>query len=193
MLRTKLALLALVPSMILGYSACTGEVDTEEDEAVLEDEAAIASLPEGLVGTWRASTFAVGQIAALTLKSDGTYHRGRVVACLVAPCPSPEDDGQYTVGYRGTTTYMTLTPAVRDPEPERFEFVMRGDAMRISRLGTSQTWTTLWKSESAAWCAVDHDCALQDLPVGPCATDWYCTPRNICEYSCRPTEPAEIE
>jgi hypothetical protein len=36
-----------------------------------------------------------------------------------------------------------------------------------------------------AWCAVSSDCAVQNLPVGPCADAWACS-ENACAYECGP-------
>lgn len=192
MLRTKLALLALVPALALGYSACVGEADTEDPEAVMEEEATIVAPDPALIGTFRAVKLAVGQLALLVLKSDGTYHRGTLVACVTGPCNPASDDGKYTLWYRGGESFMTLYPDSRTASEERYQYYLRGSALRITRIG-DPAWMTLGKTDGAAWCDVTNDCALQNLPVGPCATDWYCA-TNVCTYSCRPPdEPLETE
>lgn len=183
MFRKYLALLALVPAITLGYSACTGEGDTEDDEALLQDEAAIVPLNPALIGTFRNVKLQVGQLALLTLKSDGTYHRGTVVACITAPCPPVAEDGTYTLWYRWDDAFMSLYPD-GSREVLKYQYLLRESTLRLHPMGTRE-WITLAKTEGAAWCAVDRDCALQNLPEGPCAADWYCA-TNTCHYSCLP-------
>jgi hypothetical protein len=193
MLRNNLALLALVPAIALGYSACVGEADTEDPEAVMEEEATIVAPNPALIGTFRTVKFEVGQLALLVLKSDGTYHRGTLVACFTGPCNPAADDGKYTLWYRGGEAFMSLYPNSRvDSTVDRYQYYLRGSALRITRVG-EQSWMTLGKTDGAAWCDATNDCALQNLPVGPCATDWYCA-ANVCTYSCLPPdEPFETE
>lgn len=177
------ALLALIPAMALGYSACVVEPSTIDEEVVVEEESEIVAPNPALIGTFRNQEFRPGALAMLVLKSDGTYHRGTVVACVTAPCIPPQDDGQYMLWVRGGQTYLSLVPD-DGGTAERYQYTLRGDAMRIARLG-ERGWMSLQKTENAAWCGEPMDCTLQNLPVGPCANEWHCM-SNICSYSCQP-------
>lgn len=189
MLRTTLASLALVPALVLGHLACVGAGAVDE-EAVQQEESAIAVTNPALIGTFRGIKLQVGELALLTLKSDGTYHRGTVVACFTTPCYPASEDGAYAVSSRNGETFLALYPEDRSVV-ERYEYGLRGDTLRLRRLmDTSGKWITMVKTEGASWCDVDNDCHVQNLPEGPCATDWYCA-ANVCTYSCLPPFPAE--
>lgn len=188
MLRTHSTLLALLPMIALGYSACVAAPDTEDPEAVFEEEAAIATPNPALIGTFRPERLEVGKLALLVLKADGTYHRGTLVKCVMAPCNPAADDGQYTLTYRGRETFLWLTPE-GEGGMDRYQYVLKGGYLRLMRLGDAE-WMTLAKTDGAAWCEETLDCRLQNLPTGPCATDWYCS-ANVCQYSCWP--PGEVE
>ena len=72
--------------------------------------------------------------------------------------------------------------------PDRYQYMITGDRLRMSR--GDNNWTILWKTESEAWCNAPSDCPLQNLSVGICASQWYCT-ANVCSYPCG--EPASPE
>lgn len=188
MLRSRLAFLALVPAMALGYAACTGEVDVEDPEAVLEEEAAIAVPSPDLIGTFRHVRPEPDRLAVLTLKSDGTYHRGLLIGCYGEKCRIDEDDGEYKVWYRGGESFMSLFPNDAR-EVDEYRYILRDGSLRLRPLG-ERIWHTLEMDDGAAWCATSNDCALQNLPVGPCASDWYCS-ANVCTYSCQEPWPEE--
>lgn len=189
MFRTTLTLLALVPALVLGHLACVG-AGVQDEGVVQEEESAIAVLNPDLIGTFRGVKLGVGDLALLTLKSDGTYHRGSVVACVTAPCYPTAEDGAFMVGSRDGHTYLALYPEDRSAI-DRYQYAFREGTLRLKRMAdTSGQWFSMIKSEGAAWCDEDNDCHVQNLPEGPCATDWYCA-ANVCAYSCLPHGPAE--
>lgn len=186
--RTPYALFALAPVLALGYLACVGSPGTESDEILAEDDAAMIAPDPALVGTYRNPTLRIGALSLLVLKLDGTYHRGRVIACAATPCPPVQDDGHYTLSARGGETYLSLSPD--DTEVvDRYRYGLARGTLRLIKLGEPSAMS-LQKTENESWCAEPEDCSLQRLPVGPCAGEWQCA-SDTCSYSCRPTLPAE--
>lgn len=182
MARNTFAFLALIPALTLGFMACTGEQATVDEEAVVEQESEIVAPERDLFGTYRNQYFRLGSLALLVLKSDGTYHRGTVVGCSTsAPCTPAADDGAYMLWARSGETYVSLYPD-DGGRVDRFQYVLKGEMMRITRLGEGN-WMTLAKTINASWCGEPVDCTVQNLPVGPCAGEWYCA-HDVCGYSC---------
>lgn len=188
MTRTTPALLALLPAFAFGYLACTGEPATEDQETIVEEESAIVAPDQTLIGTFRNQEIRLGSLVLLVLKSDGTYHSGTPVACIAAPCPPVAEDGQYTIWRRDGGTYMSLYPEDQRA-PTRYQYAHVGDSLRMKRLGDGQ-WISLQRTQNASWCEEPKDCSLQNLPVGPCASQWRCE-SDLCRYSCRPILPTE--
>src|SRR5688572_7986645 len=114
MKRTHLALIALIPALAFGYSACAGEPETESDEAVAEEEAAVVDHDPALLGTYRSRDLQFGATSLLAFMADGTYHRARMVACVTSPCPPIAEDGRFVLGSLGPATYLTLFPESTD-------------------------------------------------------------------------------
>lgn len=187
MLRTKLALFALIPAFTFGAFACVGDPTTVDEEFVVEDEAAIVAPQRDLFGTFRSTVTRPGTMPLLALMSDGTYHRGMMVACFTAPCNPVQEDGYYSLWIRDRGTYMTLYS--HDGAVDKYAYGLAGNTLRIRRLGES-TWTSMTRTVDASWCGEPADCELQNLPVGPCAGAWYCG-LNVCSYSCWPPDPIE--
>lgn len=181
MFRTQIVFLALLPALALGWAACAGEVDTEED-TVVEEGSAMVAPNQGLFGTFRSQPTMFGGISLLALKSDGTYHRIRLIAQETTQY-GPEDDGIYHVTSRGNVNQMTLYSNDSDAI-DRYQYVLSKGTLRLMRSG-ARFWMTLERTPDAAWCGVPRDCSLQNLPIGPCAGAWYCG-ANTCDYLCRP-------
>jgi hypothetical protein len=180
MLRTQLAFLALLPALALGWAACTGVAETDED-AIAEEGTAMVAPRTGLFGTFRGTPTALGGVALLVLKSDGTYHRARLIAYTTTQF-GPEDDGIYHVTSREGTSLLTLY-SNRTDVVDRYRYALSGDTLRLMAAG-QRYWMTLERTPDAAWCGVPPDCGLQNLPIGPCAGTWYCG-ATTCDYLCR--------
>ncbi|MBK8254168.1 MAG: hypothetical protein IPK82_16065 [Polyangiaceae bacterium] len=188
MLRTTLALLALIPTLVMGTSTCASPVESEDFDDVAEEAAEIAAVPKAMIGTFRTGRPEVGQPTVVTFMTDGTYHRAGVVACFAAPCPPVEENGNYTVWYRDRGSYVSFYPDT-DRSLENYQFYITGNVLRMNKVGTPN-WVSLLRTESGAWCGETPDCWLQNLPTGPCASNWYCA-QNMCKYSCLPPDPEE--
>ena len=183
MFRAQYALLALVPALALGYSACASSGGVDE-EAVTEQESAMVAPAYQPLGTFQNELRQTGKVSLLVLKSDGTYHLAMPVACVTAPCNPVTEDGRYSFSYRGQYAYVTLSGY--DRTVERYQYMLRGDELRIMKSGATD-WTLLRKTTNEAWCAIPNDCALQGLPLGICASEWHCN-ANVCSYPCRVTD-----
>ena len=185
------ALVALVPAFALGYLACVGEpVSESEESSIVEDEAAMVAPLPSILGTYRNQDYHIGALTLLVLKLDGTYHRGMVVGCVATlPCLPAAEDGHYRLWGRDGASYLSLRPDDTAGVVEQYRYTLAGDTLRIQRVG-SPTWMSLQKTTDTAWCAEPDDCALQNLPPGPCAAKWQCG-ANMCTYRCRLTWPTE--
>jgi hypothetical protein len=188
MLRTYPVLLSLVPAMALGYLACGGEDPVVDRESLGADGAAIIAPSPALIGTFRALKVEAGGLSLLALKSDGTFHRELLVGCVERKCDFKMDDGIFTLSVHDGAPILSLHPP-RGGAADDYHYLLRGGRLGLSPVNR-EGWTVLGKADGAAWCEVTTDCALQNLPEGPCATDWYCK-EKVCQYSCQP--PAEIE
>lgn len=182
MLRAKFALLALIP--VLAAASCSAETGDQPAETDLSIEARPA-----LIGTFKSDTFTVGALVQLVLKTDGTFHSGKVIACagFTTPCDPAQQDGVYRLSSRDSYQIMSFY----DPGGtllERYQYEIAGDSLRLRRLEMKSAWRTLERA-NVAWCAAPSDCALQNLPVGPCAGTWMCE-ENACSYTCRPVAAA---
>jgi hypothetical protein len=183
--RTQHALFLLAPVFALGNLACVGSPVIESEETNVEDEAAIVPPARDLIGTFRNDVYFIGSVPLLVLKLDGTYHRGMIVGCTATtPCTPAAADGRYTLWQRDAGTYMSLYPFDRTGAVEHYRYALQGSTLRLLPLG-SATWMSLQRTEDAAWCGVPEDCSLQNLPVGPCASQWRCV-SSVCSYSCGP-------
>lgn len=184
MLRTHLALVALIPALALGWTACTADVDSGEDADLAEGEAAIATPQTGLFGTFRGKSKAVGTMPLLAFLADGTYHRSVIVPCMPSPCEPMEEDGLYQTWSRDGGTYLTLYPN-DGSTADRLQYGLSGDTLRIRRM-TGRVVFSLTRTTGEAWCEGSRDCALQNLPVGPCNGGRYlcATAEEVCHYSC---------
>lgn len=185
MLRTRYALAALVPALALGLATCsTSEPVTESEDAIAEGEAAFVVRMPSLAGTYRSDAIRIGSLSLLVLKTDGTYHRGMVVACFTTPCPPVEEDGRYRLLRRGDMTFLTLIPDDTSGTVDHYRYVALGDTLRIVRVG-ELSWTSLVRTTTEAWCAERQDCELQYLPPGPCGSQFQCV-ESTCNHACRP-------
>lgn len=181
------ALLALIPAVGIGvgYMACSGGDEAVVNEsAIMEAESkAIAGVGDPrIVGTWRTTTVTPGNVTLFTFKTDGTFARGMAVACATVPCPDVLTQGKYKTFTRDAQTYISLQE--NDMITDRYEYkYVDNNTLRILRLGKGSQWQSITKSADKAWCGVANDCAIQGLPVGPCAGQWMCG-LNVCSYQC---------
>lgn len=180
-------LYALLLAPALASAACAvGEVGPQPTSDVGTAEAPMI-INDAMMGTFTATEMRVGQLAQLVLKTDGTYHTGQVVACLIGPCPPVTQDGAYRLEIRSGATYLALLGADNQIDA-RYQYVLTGDTLRLRSVyprTKSETWLTMARAEQA-WCDVDKDCATQNLPTGPCASEWMCGENNACVYECAP-------
>lgn len=187
MFRTHAAFKALVPAFALGLLSCVADPSLMGEVDVMEDEAALVVPNPGLYGTFRISTVEPGQLTLLVLKTDGTYHTGKAIACFTTPCNPVQEDGRYLLGVSSDARkYLYLYSESGDREV--YEYALGGDTLRVRAKGTA--WVSMSRTVDASWCEEPLDCKLQGLPVGPCAGSWYCG-WNICSYACWP--PPETE
>ena len=188
MLRTYCAILALVPAIALGYLACGGEGLDGDREIVGQEGAAIVLPSPALIGTFRATKREVGKLSLLAIESNGSYHREILASCNEKTCVVTEDDGKYSLSVRDGEPVLSLR-AGREGPIDQYRYALRSGLLWLSPLGRSD-FMLLGKTDGSAWCRATRDCDLQNLPEGPCATDWYCQD-SVCAYSCLP--PAETE
>ena len=97
--------LFLVP--VLTLAACGGDKQVDETTGAVQE--AIPSGGYHFAGTYANSSRQVGTLSQLVLKTDGTFHSAKVVACITAPCNDVEQNGTYTLFRRDTFA----SPAVR--------------------------------------------------------------------------------
>jgi hypothetical protein len=184
MLRAHHALSILVLALApLGCAptGCAGTGPDPNEGNSLGTEEAMSAGGATLAGTYQSDAMKVGSFAQLVLMTDGTYHGARVVACIKAPCPPIGEDGGVRLYARDGHKYMALTDA--SSHIERYEYALRDGTLRMQKLGdTSGEWLSMQRS-TTAWCAESNDCAMQALPVGPCAGTWQCA-REACNWSC---------
>lgn len=181
MLRTHAALLALIPAFALGSLSCTGAVPTEEEETVMEDEAAVLAADRDMYGTFRATITQPGDMSLLVLMTDGTYHRQIRMPCsTTGPCYPAEDDGSFALWSRDGRGYMTL--ASDTGGAVKYELVLMGDWLRLRPLG-QRAFQSLTRTVDASWCGEVRDCHLQNLSPGDCAGVWSCG-SSLCNYAC---------
>lgn len=186
MLRAHHTMLFLLPAILVGYAACGGE-DASEDTTV-EDVGAVeaqVSTEPMILGTFKDEGAHSG-IALLTLKKDLTFHLEEGVECIHAPCIPPALDGLYKMGTKdGSPVLVLMNKDTTSAPAEYLRYMLRGDVLYLAPATRYSTWQALRRTEDQAWCAVPNDCALQNLPIGPCAGQWYC-PANVCKYACGP-------
>lgn len=180
MLRAKFAVLGLVPA--LAFVACGADTGDEPAFGGAEQQMLVQPV---LAGTFMSDKVDVGELAQLVVKTDGTFHSTRVVACFTTPCDPIPQDGLYRLLDRDGMRFINLYDSTRKPL-DTYQFVLEGDALRLRRASTAaaSTWRTMLRS-TTAWCASPADCAVQRLPTGPCAGTWTCE-RDVCGYQCRP-------
>lgn len=185
MLRAHRGWLVLLPALALGVAGCVVEGDSEDwGEAA---NASVAEEPE-IYGTFRSERIEDGQITLLTLMDNGQYHRTEIRDCAVR-CAAVKTDGQFTRMFRGEEAMLVLKPA-RGAGGDAYQYVLREQDTLALRPIHEKVWMTLDRTVTKAWCAADDDCQMQGLPVGPCASDWFCG-GNVCKYAC--TGPKDSE
>lgn len=187
MLRARHALMFLLPAILVGYAACGGEDASEETttDNVGVAEAQVSTAPM-ILGTFRDEHSPAG-IAVLTLKKDMTFHLEEAVECIHAPCVRPEMNGLYKMtSVDGAPVLMLMNKdrlTTETPAPvEYLKYLHKGNVLYVAPVARYSTWQALTLSEQA-WCDVSNDCALQDLPGGTCAGQWYCA-TDVCKYTC---------
>lgn len=191
MLRARYALMALVPALAFGFTACAGDGTVGDPEGVSEEQAAMIAPAQRPIGTFRSEGNVIGKLSLLVLKSDRTYHDEMPVACITAPCYPVMQNGRYSLLGMGGSSYLYLyANGGTVVEQYRYQYSSRENTLSIMKLGATE-WTVLREDDNQAWCAVPHDCELQDLTVGICASRWYCS--GTCSYPCRPPPDADIE
>lgn len=174
MLRATLRTLLFVPALAL--ASCASADPSEETVGEADEEIYVGYAP--FAGTFRGEPRSAGDFALLVLKTDGTYHAGKLVYCVTAPCPPIGEDGHYRLFRRQLATYLALI----DPSghADYYQYARRGAWLGLRR--PSGDWQSLEKS-SPAWCDAPNDCALQHLPTGPCVGRWRCE-EATCRFSC---------
>jgi len=173
--------LPLLSCVALALAACEGEKPIDETTGAMQE--AIPAPGVHLVGTYTNNNHEIGSFSQLVLKTDGTFHAATAVVCFAAPCNDPEQDGRYTLFRRETVTFFELYPLRGDQSLGRYQYALQGDTLSLRKFTPSASWTPMQRSP-AAWCATNHDCAVQDLLAGPCAGQYVCADRNICNYQC---------
>jgi hypothetical protein len=157
-------------------------VDMEQDHLEAAGSSDLAA--KRPVGSFRSQGAAVGQFSLLVLKSDMTFHRETVVACLRAPCPAIALDGTYVYSLSGATRYVRFT----SPDGafvDRYAYRLLDDTtLEVRRSGTGE-WQTL-KDEFTGWCAEVADCAPQDLRRPMCIEGQWTCQASVCAYACGP-------
>jgi len=165
---------------LVGYAACTAEDVSDESNGTGEAQVTTES---SLIGTFRADDAYYG-VAVLTLKTDHTFHLEEGMECVHAPCDRTQMNGVYTL--RSTTSgssVLALMPTGHTTDQvEYLQYMVREDGLYVAPLTKGATWQLLRRS-GQAWCGVTNDCALQQLPPGPCAGEWYCS-SSVCDYTC---------
>lgn len=182
MLRARYATLALISLLCAGYLACTGENAADNDGAVAEAQDNELKQMTQIAGTFR-DEGAAGGFAALTLKTDWTYHLEEGIVCVRAPCELPQINGLYKYVNRDGKSILVLMDG-RGTSLHQLDYMLRGDVLYIKPSGTVVAWQKLNRSDRP-WCGEPQDCALQSLPAGECRGGWSCM-ANVCSYRCGP-------
>lgn len=170
--------LLLVPALAL--SACGGDKTVDSTTGAVQE--AIPREGSHLAGTYTANTRKTGDFTQLVLKTDGTYHARMVAACIAPNCRDIEQDGRFALFRRETLTYFQTYDAAGAVNG-RYEYRLENDALLVRKLGVTDTFLQMLRAPTA-WCAVNQDCALQDLQIGPCAGQYICTTANFCNWQC---------
>lgn len=195
MLRTRNAILGLIPAFALGFLSCTVDPATEKEENIAEDEATLvaADRDSDMYGTYRAFVVAPGGMPLLVLKTDGTYHRTITMMCpATAPCFVAQDDGEFSIRRGGGSSYMLLHSDTGGVV--YYEYALFGDTLRL-RPFDQKGFVSMTKTEEASWCGERHDCMLQNLQAPSCPGVWHCG-LNLCSYACMAgpfEEPKPVE
>jgi hypothetical protein len=166
-----------VPALAFALASCvSGDPTVEPTE---EAEEAILPGVQGMPGTFAGTPKMAGDLALLVLKTDGTFHTGKLVYCMIAPCPPFAGEGTYRLYQRDMTSLLVLDRPGH--ETEIYRYMLSRDTMRLYRFGSGH-WQTLHR-KVPAWCGVPDDCELQNLPPGPCAGEYRCA-EHACNFSC---------
>jgi hypothetical protein len=180
----------LIALAIAFASAACGEpqepADSTSDSA--EQSGSMRVGAPAYIGTFVADTGVVGELSQLVLKTDLSFHSTRVVVCVTRPCNPVPQDGEYRVSTLDGRNYITLYRA--DQVIDRYEYQIQADTLMLLRSATNAAegaggcgWVSMHRT-TAAWCAASSDCALQNLPIGPCAGEYICSGSSVCNWSC---------
>ncbi|MFT3773389.1 MAG: hypothetical protein QM820_49045 [Minicystis sp.] len=184
MLRATLRAMLLVPVLALGSCVVENPSVEPEAEPVAEVEEELTPGMSELVGTFTGDPRMAGDLALLVLKTNGTYHTGKLVYCVAAPCPPVGEDGRYRVYQREGISRLTLYTR---GNTEVYDYVLRGDTLLLRNMERGARWMDLHR-DNTAWCAMPNDCMLQRLSPGPCPGRYQCE-ANACNFTCRMTDP----
>ncbi len=184
MLRARYSVLAFIP--FFACAACgnkeapTGNSTEQIGELVTAEPSYTA-----MVGTFEGATGAPGDLTRLVMKTDRSFHSDTVVACansnVTSPCNPVAQDGVYKLYKLEDRTYVALYNK-DGSQLQRYQYIKREKTLQLRRLAPEAPWRSLDQAVNA-WCGAAADCALQNLPVGPCAGEWACG-SSMCKYEC---------
>lgn len=187
MLRSRIAILGVIPALALGSLSCAADPVTEVED-VAEDETTLVAADRAVYGTYRAIAVSLGEMPLLVLKTDGTYHRTIAMPCSTAgPCVPAQDDGQFAFRSGARETYLHLYSDTGGVG--KYEFVHVGGTIRLRLVGQTE-FMSLRKTTDAPWCAEVYDCSVQNLEAPSCAGVWHCG-ASTCGYACM-TDPVRV-
>jgi hypothetical protein len=167
-----------------GAGAIEGVEPAESEGTVVADE-----IDPNLLGTFRNDSVSLGRLVLLTLKSDGTFHSGQVIACVKGmECGPAQDDGYYQLTRRVNEKRLELFN-MKGVSRGLYKYERYGDTIRIRR-SDSNDWYSLVRSDEA-WCKGSRDCQLQNLYGARCAGGWACQ-ANACQYQCDSGSSCEV-
>jgi hypothetical protein len=192
MLRTRNAILGLIPAFALGFLSCTVDPAAEKEENSAEDEASLVAADRAtdMYGTFRAFVIAPGGMPLLVLKTDGTYHRAINMLCPpTVGCAPAQDDGRFSIRRDDGVSYLFLYSDTGGVGT--YEYMLQGDTMRL-RLLDQRNFVSMTKTVEASWCGERYDCFLQNLPAPSCSGAWHCG-LNVCNYGCTAVPVEEPE
>lgn len=193
MLTKKLFILAALSfSSIAAIAGCSAEVAEGGDETVEESEQDLSKAGKALIGSYKDDT---GAFRGLILTSKKVGQGNEFIAdvdtgirCITAPCPSSERiTGTFTAGTKTITFRSTTASSHVQHLLGRFNYLVQGDKLSLSRKGFAQSLEKV-----TSYCAQATDCYAQDIIHPMCLGSFSCTQENTCSWSCGVVVPPGV-
>jgi hypothetical protein len=172
-------------ALALIASGCAG-ADVDSSEELGQGQGKAETMRVAPVGSFVNDEPQGEEFLVLMLKTDGTFHREKVITCAsdltAVRCRPIVSDGLYEIigsGAARSIRFLDQEGGLID------EYVYRntGDMLKL-RLNSGSEWQSM-HLDAGGWCVEADDCALQELRPSDCSGEWTCTQR-ACQYRCAP-------